>query len=69
MRWRPLARYYSDLGREALEALLTRRELVGIALALGLVVLADGLKFAKPITVAHIYDGRFLPPAADRKFA
>jgi NitT/TauT family transport system substrate-binding protein len=35
----------------------------------GLVVLADGLKFAKPITVADIYDGRFLPPTADRKFA
>ena len=35
----------------------------------GLKILADGLKFTKPIAVKDIYDGRFLPPAADRKFA
>jgi NitT/TauT family transport system substrate-binding protein len=35
----------------------------------GLKVLADGLKFTNPVAVGDIYDGRFLPPAADRKFA
>ena len=35
----------------------------------GMKVLSDGLKFAKPVAVADIYDSRFLPPAADRKFA
>jgi NitT/TauT family transport system substrate-binding protein len=35
----------------------------------GMKILADGLKFTKPVAVSDIYDGRFLPPAADRKFA
>ena len=28
-----------------------------------------GFKLPKPVSVGEIYDGRFLPPAADRKFA
>jgi NitT/TauT family transport system substrate-binding protein len=35
----------------------------------GMKILADGLKFTKPVAVGDIYDGRFLPPAQDRKFA
>jgi NitT/TauT family transport system substrate-binding protein len=35
----------------------------------GLKILADGLKFAKPVTVSDIYDDRFLPAPQDRKFA
>ena len=35
----------------------------------GMKILADGLKFAKPVAVSDIYDGRFLPPASERKFA
>ena len=35
----------------------------------GMKILADGLKFTKPVAVSDIYDSRFLPAAADRKFA
>jgi NitT/TauT family transport system substrate-binding protein len=35
----------------------------------GMKILADGLKFTKPVAVGDIYDGRFLPPMADRKFS
>jgi NitT/TauT family transport system substrate-binding protein len=35
----------------------------------GLKVLAEGFKMPKTPTVKDIYDGRFLPPAADRQFA
>jgi NitT/TauT family transport system substrate-binding protein len=35
----------------------------------GLKVLGEGFKLPKPVSVGEIYDGRFLPPAADRKFA
>jgi NitT/TauT family transport system substrate-binding protein len=38
-------------------------------LAEGLKLLGEGFKLPKPVSVAEIYDGRFLPPAADRKFA
>ena len=32
-------------------------------------VLGEGFKLPKPVSVGEIYDSRFLPPAADRKFA
>ena len=35
----------------------------------GLKVLGEGFKLPKPMSVSEIYDGRFLPPSADRKFA
>jgi NitT/TauT family transport system substrate-binding protein len=35
----------------------------------GLKVLGEGFKLPKPVSVGEIYDGRFLPPAADRKFS
>jgi NitT/TauT family transport system substrate-binding protein len=35
----------------------------------GLKVLGDGFKLPKPVSVAEIYDARFLPPATDRKFS
>jgi NitT/TauT family transport system substrate-binding protein len=35
----------------------------------GIDVLKDGFNLAKAPTLDEIYDGRFLPPAADRKFA
>jgi NitT/TauT family transport system substrate-binding protein len=38
-------------------------------LANGIDVLKDGFSLAKAPALDEIYDGRFLPPAADRKFA
>ena len=35
----------------------------------GLKVLAEGFKMPKPLAVKDIYNGSFLPPMADRKFA
>jgi NitT/TauT family transport system substrate-binding protein len=35
----------------------------------GIDILKDGFNLPKAPTLDEIYDGRFLPPAADRKFA